>query len=60
MRQTTEFGFATACRETLKNIQGRHSDHHADPSRPYESLRSMFPPAWFAVMDPRVRATTAT
>ena len=60
----------------LVNLQ-RHSDHHADSSRPYETLRSiasapqlptgyagmillaMVPPAWFAVMDSRVRATTA-
>ena len=61
----------------LVNLQ-RHSDHHADSSRPYETLRSiasapqlptgyagmillaLVPPAWFAVMDVRVRATTAT
>ncbi|MEM1381081.1 MAG: alkane 1-monooxygenase [Pseudomonadota bacterium] len=55
------------------NLQ-RHSDHHANPMRPYQCLRnfselprlpsgypgcmsmSLFPPLWFAVMNPKVRA----
>ncbi|WP_420465683.1 alkane 1-monooxygenase [Panacagrimonas sp.] len=50
----------------------RHSDHHANPTRRYQSLRAfdklpelpsgypgmffvaLFPPLWFALMDPRV------
>jgi alkane 1-monooxygenase len=57
----------------LFNLQ-RHSDHHANPTRRYQSLRNfeelprlpsgyplmfamaLFPPLWFAVMDPRVMA----
>lgn len=55
------------------NLQ-RHSDHHANPMRPYQCLRNfpdlprlpsgypgcitlaLFPPLWFRVMNPRVRA----
>ena len=57
----------------LFNLQ-RHSDHHANPTRRYQSLRAfeglpelpsgyplmfllaLFPPLWFAIMNPRVVA----
>ena len=57
----------------LFNLQ-RHSDHHANPTRRYQSLRNfeglpeypsgyplmfliaLFPPIWFAVMNPKVVA----
>jgi alkane 1-monooxygenase len=57
----------------LFNLQ-RHSDHHANPTRRYQSLRNfeglpeypsgyplmfliaLFPPLWFAVMNPKVVA----
>ncbi|HEY1721667.1 MAG TPA: alkane 1-monooxygenase [Magnetospirillaceae bacterium] len=53
---------------------GRHSDHHAQPGRPYHLLRvdptapqlpasygamisvALFPPLWFLIMNPRVKA----
>ncbi len=53
---------------------GRHSDHHAQPGRPYQFLRvypdapqlpasygamigvALFPPLWFRIMNPRVKA----